>query len=37
MCGRLIREFDGSFLRFVLVGLSNFAVSFTVFRVLVAV
>jgi putative flippase GtrA len=36
-CRKLIREFDGSFLRFVLVGLSNFAVSFTVFRVLVAV
>jgi len=35
-CQRLVREFDGSFLRFVLVGLSNFAVSFSVFRVLVA-
>lgn len=33
----LIGEFDGTFLRFVLVGLSNFAVSFSVFRVLVAV
>ena len=32
----LVREFDGSFPRFVAVGFSNFAVSFTVFRVLLA-
>ncbi len=37
LCRKLIREFDGSFLRFVVVGLSNFAVSFAVFRGLVAV
>ncbi len=30
----LVREFDGSFPRFVAVGLSNFAVSFAVFRIL---
>ncbi len=35
-CQSLIREFDGSFARFALVGLSNFAVSFSVFRGLVA-
>ena len=36
-CQSLIREFDGSFARFALVGLSNFAVSFSVFRGLVAI
>jgi len=32
----LMREFDGRFPRFVAVGFSNFVVSFTVFRVLLA-
>jgi putative flippase GtrA len=32
----LLREFDGSFPRFVAVGLSNFAISFSVFRALLA-
>jgi putative flippase GtrA len=31
-----VREFDGSFVRFVLVGLSNFVISFSVFRGLLA-
>lgn len=35
--GRMLgREFDSSFLRFLAVGLSNFAVSFSVFRGLLA-
>lgn len=32
----LVREIDSSFFRFVAVGLSNFAISLTVFRVLLA-
>ena len=32
----LVREFDGKFPRFLAVGFSNFVVSFTVFRVLLA-
>ena len=32
----MVRDFDGSFPRFVAVGLSNFVVSFAVFRVLLA-